>query len=360
MSAPAPHDGAVLVTGSTGFIGSRLAHRLGREGRRVRCLARPESDTSVLAGAGAELVRGTLQDVSSLRRAAAGCELVVHCAALVSDWATVEEIRRANVAGTRGLLDAAGAAGVRRVVHISTTDVYGHRAGVAVSEDHPPGPFANWYAQTKLEAERLVTDAPADLQTVVLRPATVYGPGSKEVVGEIARAIEAGHMLLIDRGRALAGLCYVENLLDAIVLALDREQAAGEVFNVTDGLSVTWARFAGDLAAGLGAPPARLSLPYPAAMAIAVGLEHGYRLARRLAGIELAPLLSRQAVQVLGRDQSFSAAKAEAVLGWSPRVGYEDGMRSTLAWLAERPPRARERRGGGTGHARKELDAAGV
>ncbi len=348
--------GPALLTGASGFIGSRLARRLSAEGRPVRCLVRPSSDTAGLAGLDVELVTGTLADEDSLQRAAAGCERVVHCAALVSDWATVAEIRAANVTGTRNVMAAAAAAGVRRVVHISTTDVYGHPGSGPLDEDRAPAGFANWYSQTKLEAEAEVTAARVQ-EKVVLRPATVYGPGSQELVGEIARAIEGGHMLLVDRGRALAGLCYVENLIDAIVLALQEPLGTARTFNVTDGVPVTWAAFTGDLARGLGAPPVRLSLPYPLAAAIALALEHGYRLARAQAGLETAPLLSRQAVQVLGRDQSFSAARAEAHLGWEPRVGYAEGLRATLEWLAERPRAAprRPRRS-----ARKERDAAGV
>ena len=362
MSAPAPSagtggDGAVLITGATGFIGSSLARRLSESGRRVRCLVRPAADTSVLAGLPVELATGTLEDAGSLHGAAAGCERIVHCAALVSDWATVQEIRRVNVTGTRNVLAAVARAGVGRFVHISTTDVYGHPGGGPLDERRAPGGFANWYAQTKLEAERVLHLAPRGTETVILRPATVYGPGSRELVGEIARAIEAGHMMLVDRGRAVAGLCYIENLLDAIELALAAEHAPGETFNLTDGLPVTWARFARDLAEGLEAPPARLSLPYPVAAAVALALEQGYRLARRTTGIELRALLSRQAVQVLGRDQSFSAAKAEAVLGWRPRVGYEEGMRATLAWLEQRP----QRRGGRPGRsATKEPHATEV
>ncbi len=119
----------------------------------------------------------------------------------------------------------------------------------------------------------------------MLRPATVYGPGSVEVVGEIAKAIRGRHMLLIGGGRAVAGLCYVENLLDAIVLALDAPVAPPGPFNVTDGLDVTWRRFTADLASGLGAPPPRLSLPYRPAAALAWALESAYRLARRATGL---------------------------------------------------------------------------
>ena len=114
---------------------------------------------------------------------------------------------------------------------------------------------------------------------------------------------------------------------------------------------MTWAQFTREIAAGLGAPPVRLSLPYPLAAAIGTGLEHGYRLARRATGVELQPLLSRQAVQVLGRDQSFSAARARELLGWKPRVGYGEGLEATLAWLAarrdRRKPAGKHRTGAG-------------
>jgi oxidoreductase len=168
---------------------------------------------------------------------------------------------------------------------------------------------------------------------VVLRPATVYGPRSKEVVGEIARAMRNGNMLLVDRGRAVAGLCYVDNLVDAALLALRHEAAAGQAFNATDGLSVTWREFTEGLAAGLGCSPARWSMPYWMANGIGFSLEHGYRLLHRTTRLTTQPLLSRQAVHVLGRDQDFSNRKARELLGWEPRVGYAAGLEATLEWL---------------------------
>jgi ornithine--oxo-acid transaminase len=328
-------DGGVLITGATGFIGGRLARRLAGEGRPVRCLVREHSDTSSLEELEVELAVGDLTSGRSLSRAVNGCEFVFHCGALVSDWATTQEITRTNVNGTRNLLEASAGASVRRFVHFSTTDVYGHPGIGAVDESYAPGRFSNWYAQTKLGAEREVlrVESESGLDAVILRPATVYGPGSSEVVGGIARAIRDRSMLLIDGGRSVAGLCFVENLLDAALLALEHDAAPGQAFNVSDGLGVTWREFTDGLAEGLGLSSVRWSVPYWVANGVGTSLEHGYRFLRRTTGMTMRPLLSRQAVQVLGRDQSFSAAKARELLGWEPRVDYADGLEATLTWL---------------------------
>jgi nucleoside-diphosphate-sugar epimerase len=331
-----PSRGEVcLVTGASGFIGGRLAQRLVREGYSVRCLVRASSDTSRLDKLDVQTAVGDLRRPRSLARAVEGCDYVFHCGALVSDWATTEEIARTNVEGTRNLLEASVSASVQRLIHFSTTDVYGYPDGVAIDEAYAATRFRNWYAQTKLDAEAEVrrVERVAGLDSVILRPATVYGPGSTDVVGEIARAIQGRHMLLIDGGRAVAGLCYVDNLLDAAVLALRHEAAPGHAFNVSDGLGITWREFTDGLAEGLGCSKVRWSLPYWMANSVGFSLEHGYRLLRKTIGLTAPPLLSRQAVQVLGKNQDFSNRKAREMLGWEPRVDYATGLESTLAWL---------------------------
>jgi len=135
------------------------------------------------------------------------------------------------------------------------------------------------------------------------------------------------------RGRAVAGLVYVDNLVDAALLALRHEAAAGQAFNATDGLPVTWKEFTDGLADGLGCSHARWSMPYWMATGIGFSLEHGYRLLRRATKLTTQPLLSRQAVHVLGRNQDFSNRKARELLGWEPRVDYATGLAATLDWL---------------------------
>jgi ornithine--oxo-acid transaminase len=324
-----------LVTGASGFIGGHLTERLVQEGFPVRCLVRRTSDVSLLESLGVELAIGDLADADSVARAARGCRYVFHCGALVSDWATVREIRQINVQGTRNALGAAAAAYAERFVHFSSTDVYGYPGGRGVEETYVASGFRNWYSQTKLAAEAEVRRAEQAqrMTTVILRPATVYGPRSKEVVGEIARAIRGGNMLLVDGGKAIAGLCYVHNLVDAAILALQHDAAPAQAFNITDGLDITWKDFTTSLAEGLGCSEVRLSIPYWAANGLGFSFEHGYRLLRRATRLSLPPLLSRQAVHVLGQDQDFSNRKARELLGWEPKVDYRAGLGATLDWL---------------------------
>jgi ornithine--oxo-acid transaminase len=327
-------DNVCLVTGASGFIGGHLAARLAREGYQVRCLVRPSSDTTALERLDVEIATGDLTVPQTLTRAAEGCRYVLHCGAMVSDWATPKEVEAVNVVGTRNLLDACAQASVERFVHLSSTDVYGYPGGVEVDESYTPSGFRNWYAQTKLDAEAEVQRAAArGLETVILRPATVYGPGSREVVLEIARALRRRQMLLIDHGRAVAGLCFIENLLDAALIATQDGQAVGQAFNVTDGLDVTWRQFAAGLADGLGCDRARLSMPYRLAEGVGMSLEYGYRLLHGRTGLTTRPLLSRQAVHVMGTDQSFSNRRAREVLGWESRVDYAHGLAATVEWL---------------------------
>ena len=337
---PAPGEapaGACLITGATGFIGGHLAERLVHEGWAVRCLARSTSDTSQIDRLDAEIVEGDLQDGESLSRAVDGCQVVFHCGALVSDWATMAEIVGVNVRGTQNLLAASTTASVQRFIHFSTTDVYGYRGREAIDESYGGGRFSNWYAQTKRRAETEVRHAQTvhGLPAVMLRPATVYGPRSQEVIGDIARAIRSGQMLLIDHGRPAAGLVYVDNLIDAAVLSARHNAAVGHAFNVTDELDVTWRQFTDDLAHGLGCAGARWSLPFGVANGIGLMLEDGYRLLRRTTGVHTRPLLSRQAVHVLGTDQRFSSDKIRQLLGWAPRTSYATGLAATLAWLRD-------------------------
>jgi len=320
-----------LVTGASGFIGSHLAEALAATGDRVRALVRPTADTNRLERLGVELCPGDLTEPASLERAVAGVERVFHCAAVVADWEPRNLSARVNVEGSAALAEAALQAGVRKFVYLSTTEVYGH-PDARVSEDAPYR-YRGWpYCDTKIEAEKRIWEYHRrGLPATVLRPATVWGPRSKSVVVEFVELLRSGQMMLIDRGRKTAGLCYVTDLTDVMRLVGQPEVGLGRVYNVADGAATTWAEFVNGLAALLGLPPVRASIPralaYPA----------GWLMEQwaGLLGAGHRPLLTRMAVEFVGTHQGFSSARAQRELGWQPRVFLAEGLRRVGEWLRE-------------------------
>jgi nucleoside-diphosphate-sugar epimerase len=201
---------AVLVWAPQVF-GGRLAQVLVARGETVRILARPGSDTRHLAGLPIEIVQGDLAATASLAAAVKGVTHIYHCAACSTDWAPWDVFYAANVAGVRNLLDAAQRVStLQRFLHVSTTDVYGYPA-VPCDESHPLTDVGLPYNRTKCQGEECVWEASRrGLPVTVVRPATIYGPRSKDFVIEIAKLIRQGTMAVVDGG-APRWLCYVGN-----------------------------------------------------------------------------------------------------------------------------------------------------
>jgi len=320
-----------LVTGATGFIGSHLAETLISAGDQVRALVRATSDTGHLEQLGVERCTGDLTDPSGLERALEGVGRVFHCAAIVTDWDPQDLSSAINIEGTAALADAALRAGVQKFVYVSTTEVYGH-PDAPVSEDAPYR-YRGWpYCDTKIEAEKRVWEYHRrGLPVTVLRPATVYGPRSKSVVVEFVELLRSGQMMLIDGGRKTAGLCYVTDLVDLMLQVGQAEVGLGRAYNVADGTAITWAEFTNGLAALLGLPPVRTSVPRR--LAYPVGW-----LMEKLTGLRRGdhrPLLTRMAVEFVGTHQGFSIDRAWRELGFEPEVFLEEGLRLTGEWLRE-------------------------
>ena len=170
---------AALVTGASGFLGSSLVAALCAHGVRVRALVRPTSKLRRLSGLGAEIVRGDVCDLASLREAARGQQIVFHAAAKVPDWGPRREFFRVNLQGTRNVVAACQDASVGRLVHVSSMTVLGlPRRGAAVDEQSPYDPSPHdAYTASKIQAERLVLEANGQrgLSTVAIRPGAIWG-----------------------------------------------------------------------------------------------------------------------------------------------------------------------------------------
>jgi nucleoside-diphosphate-sugar epimerase len=330
-----------LVTGASGFLGGRLVELLAEQGEQVVVLARPTSGLGHLAAlidAGrVRVVRAELafnfeaRDVSpGLRDAVQGVDLIYHCAGCSTDWASARTYQQGNVLATQALLAAvAGSDTLRRFVHVSTTDVYGYPV-IPCSETVQPVDVGLGYNQSKILGEQAVWRASeAGLPVTVLRPATIYGPRGTAFVTDIAKLLRERAMAYIDGGRVQGGFVYVDDVAEAMIAAAHSPATVGEAYNLSSLRGESWKQYCSLLAAALMLPPPWIDLPLALAMAVAGVMEAPHRYLR-LPG---RPLLTRHAVYLLGRNQEFPSAKAQAAFGYTPKVLLEYGLLRSVNWL---------------------------
>jgi nucleoside-diphosphate-sugar epimerase len=324
-----------LITGATGFVGGHLAEACVARGMTVRAIVRPSSDTHRLDKLGVTLVRGDLTEPTSIQQAVEGVESVVHCAAKVGDWGAVEDFRAVNVEALRHLLDACKGRPLERFVHISSLGVYPTRNHHGSDESEPlPERHMDGYTQTKAEAERLALEYHREhgVPVVILRPGFVYGPRDQTVMPKLIENLRERRVRWIGGGKRAMNTIYVRNFVDAIFLALEKPNAIGQVYNVTDGEFVSKRRFIETLVNGLGLPkPPPVSVPIWLARIVTNIME---RLARRQGSLN-APLMTQARLKFLGLSLDFSIEKAKRELGYQPRCTFEQGIQETIAWYRQ-------------------------
>jgi len=320
----------ILVTGANGFVGAALCKKLVQSGHQVRGLVRKTSDCSLLQGVSIEKVIGSLEDTESLRKAAEQAELVYHTAAAVTDWGTYTFFRRVNVEGTRHMLDAAVASGIRRMVLVSSVVVSSFIDQRHMDENSPRHDTPFPYCRTKREAEELAMQYHRKglIEIVIVRPGDIYGPGDRVSLLKMAPLLEKGGMAYIDHGHKTGAFTYIENLVDGLILAGSAKEAAGQAFVITDGIELTWRAYFEKLCDALEVPRPKISVPSWLALGIAAFLETLYRLMR----IKARPPLTMYLVHHLRSDFHFSIRKAKQILGYDPGVGIDAAMKKTAAW----------------------------
>jgi nucleoside-diphosphate-sugar epimerase len=325
-----------LVTGATGFIGGRLTERLLARGDTVRVLARRPEAAAPLAALGASVCAGDLGQPERLAEACRDVEVVFHCAGLSSDWGPWRDFEAVNVQGARALAEAAARVpGLRRFVHISTTDVFGYPEVVG-DDELPVRDVGLPYNRSKLLGEAAVRAVPG-LPWVSVRPATVFGPGSKDFGLELARLLARRDMMVVAGGHTPAGLVYVDNLVDALLAAAEVPEALHGCFTVRDETKESWREYLEALTQALGLPRVTLSMP----RWLALGLAGASEAAWKVSLASTRPLLTRHAVELMARDQAYALGPTQARLGFRSRVCFRDGVAAQVAWLLRPEQRAR-------------------
>jgi nucleoside-diphosphate-sugar epimerase len=311
----------IFVTGASGFVGGNTVRRLVAEGHRVRAMSRSERSDRAIIESGAEPVRCSLQDVAAAH--IGDVEIVVHCAAFVDDWGPRDAWYQGNVVGTQRVLAAAREAGARRFIHIGTEAAIVRGQDIdGADESYPLAPDSPYaYCATKAQAEAIVVAANSDdFTTIVLRPRFVWGPGDTTLLPAIEAM--AHKWRWIDGGRARTSTTHVDNLVHAIVLALEAGTPGAAYFVLDDGVT-TMREMITALAATRRVTLPDANLPGGVASAIAWTSEALWR-ALPLPG---HPPLTRHAAMVMARTCVLVDDKARRELGYAPVVSRADGLR---------------------------------
>jgi len=374
-----------LITGATGFVGGRLAEVAFERGVEFVALVRAWSRATRLARLPIRMISGNVLDLDSLREAMQGCDVVFHCA--VDNRAGREDHRRSSVQGTANVMQAALELGVKRVVHLSSVAVYSYQPGSdAATEEGAYRYSGDAYCDGKIDGEKVALRYYREhgLPVTVLRPTVVYGPfGSLST--ETTTAVRQGRLVLIKGGSGICNTLYVDNLIQAMLLAAVCDNAAGEILHISDARPVTWKEFIEAHARALG----NSCLPLPemtireiraareeqrkqasswqqirrlmrdpqtektlrsipivrrvVGLALPQPIRRG--LSRRLSGEKVngapkravqtrsRPLPSRDEVDIQNSNIVFSIEKARRILGYDPRIAFAEGMERTAAWI---------------------------
>lgn len=316
---------AIFVTGGSGFLGRQLIRDLVAGGQAVRALARSDAAAATVQALGAEPVRGDLADAAALQAGMTGCATVIHAAAKVEQWGRWEDFQRDTVDGTERVIAAARAAGVRRLVHISTEAVLADGAAIVDADETRPLPAQpnGHYPRSKGLAEQRVRAAnDAQLETIVLRPRFIWGRGDTTLLPALVQAVRAGAWVWFGDDDHRMSTCHVRNVSLGVRLALQRGRP-GEVYFLTDGEPVRFRSFVSRLIETQGVKPGGRHAPLWLADALAAASE---TLWRHLP-LRGEPPLTRTAVNLFFREVTVNDAKARRELGYQPVVGIEDGLR---------------------------------
>lgn len=317
-----------LVTGGGGFLGGAIVRLLLARGDSVRTLAR--GDYPELRALGAEPVRGDLADPSAVSRAVEGCDAVFHVAAKAGIWGRYDDYYRSNVEGTRHVLDACRAQGVRRLIYTSSPSVvFDGKDMQGVDESVPyASHFESFYPQTKAEAERLVLAANnATLATTALRPHLIWGPGDNHLIPRIIAKAKSGRLRRIGRDDHLVDTIYVDNAAEAHVLAADHlapgSPVAGKAYFLSQGEPVPLWDLVNRILAAAGVPPVTRSVSPRVALLAGTVLEGLYRTLR-LPG---EPPMTRFLAHQLSTAHWFNIDAARRDFGYRPGVSIDEGLR---------------------------------
>ncbi len=323
----------VTVTGASGFIGGHVVTALLRHGYAVRAMYRrafPPQHLINLQGTHCSLHRIDLTGDKALEESIPLLQssyALIHAAAQTGDWGKLHAFLTNNYNTTVTLLEAAQITCCNIFVHVGTIAVHGFGNHEDSTEEGPYYPLRNPYQISKQKAEKAVIAAGSEnFRTTVIRPGNVYGPGDTTTSFPLFDAIERGLMGYLGSGKTLTCPVYIDDLVEAIIKAMEKKESGGEIFNISGPDKVTWEEYLSECANLLGKPAPKIHLaPFVAKTAAAV-LQTTFRLFR----VSKAPPITFYRVHQLINNYHFSSQKAQSILGYYPTTDYKTGLTVTV------------------------------
>ena len=314
----------VFVTGGSGFVGRNLVAMLVARGDTVVALARSPQAAATVRALGAEVAGGDLDDGPTMRAGMAGAAVVIHCAAKVEDWGDPAEFHRINVAGTQRVMDAARAAGVPRVVHVSTEAVLVDGTPIRNVDETRPRALnpAGLYPTSKGQAEAVALAANGQgLEVVVVRPRFIWGKGDTAILPKLLEVMRKKQFAWFSGGHYLTSTCHVRNVCEGALLAAERGRP-GEIYFLTDGEPVEFRGFIAAMAATQGVDAGSREIPRGVVYALAAVGEFLWTWLP----LKGRPLVTRSAILLTGDEVTVNDAKARRELGYRGLVTREAGL----------------------------------
>ena len=319
----------VLVTGGTGFLGRSVAWMLLARGDTVWLMGRNFTEAQGLVAAGAIPLTVDLRDPAAVMAACAGKEIVYHIGAKSEPWGKRADFFAINVGGAEAVIAGCRQHGVRRLVYVSSPSAVfdGHDQLNATEAAPYPRRFASVYSLTKKLGEDRVNATRDRLQTVIVRPKAIFGPGDRALLPRLIAAARAGRLPQIGDGRNRVDLTYVENVAHALILAGSAEAAVGHTYTITNAAHPLLWEVIGQALTQLRLPTRLRRIPLGAALAVAGALEGIAAVTGR------EPTLTRYSATILARTQTYDISAAKRDLNYAPIVSLSDGIARTFATL---------------------------
>ena len=313
----------IFITGALGFVGRALS-------AAYRELGAQTCGLDVRSDASANVVAGDVSRPEEWQHVLADCDLVIHTAAIVTNNVSREEAWRVNVLGTRRVLDAAIKAGVKRFVHVSSLAAMRFNTEDKADESAPVMPTGNPYVDTKIASEQVVLAAHSagEINCTIIRPADIYGPNSRPWTLIPVQMIQRGLFLLPANGQGVFRAIYIDDLVNGIMLAAEKDAGIGQIFILGGESATTCEKFFGHYYRMLGKGSPRVMSTSTAVVIAEIG-----RMIFKLLGKPTE--LGRGAMEMLSKKNTVSNQKAHDLLGWHPQVDLDEGMRRTEVWLRE-------------------------